>query len=77
MTRKEDARIALESIKEKCKFFYERHDEIHISKTNRFYNGVITKITKDYIEIEEFKLGTMILYYTEIGHIEPYDRSGK
>ena len=65
-----------EMIKKKAEFYKEKQQKVHITLVQdaggRFYNGLIKSIGTDFLIIDDFKLGDMMILFGEIENIVPY-----
>ncbi len=59
-------------------FYKKKGQKIHVKLTNgTFYNGVIGHIGIDFFEIEDQKIGPVVIWFCEIQRIEPYREDTK
>lgn len=59
-------------IKSKINYFSNNFLPVHISKSNGWLNGRITKVTDDFIGLEEFKDGYIEVFIVDIKEIEQF-----
>lgn len=63
----------LEIVKQKVKRFFELKLSVHIKYLDgHFKNGSITKILSDCFIINEFKDGTVFIFFSEIEKVDVY-----
>jgi len=62
-----------ETIGKKAKDFKDRSVFVHITlRSDRFYNGYISSVGAEYLELSDKELGYMVIFFSEISVIEPY-----
>ena len=62
-----DEKEMIEVTKKKVDYFYKNKVIIHISlKADKFLNGEIKKVEKDFFILEDFKEGSQPVFYEEI-----------
>jgi hypothetical protein len=60
-------------LQQKAQFYLINSKAVHIDLNNeRFYNGYITYIGSDFLELNDFKIGGTFIFFLEIKNIEPY-----
>lgn len=63
-------------IKEKLRFFYEEHIEVHVEKKDReFFNGILVKPRNDDESIwlmQEKKVGVVLLFVCDIFEVSEF-----
>ena len=58
-------------LKKKVDYFYNNKIKVHITLTSsKWYNGIIRKLKKEYLIIEESVQGEQIVFFLEIFDIE-------
>lgn len=62
---------------ERLKLFLERKTIVHVSCDQRFYNGMILEISKNFIVVLDKKLGEVPILLNEIISVEPYSEVWK
>lgn len=59
-------------ILEKAQYYFSNQTSVHISTIlNKFYNGILVRINKSNIIIQDERLGEVFLLVEEIENIEP------
>jgi len=62
-----DEKEMIEVTKKKIDYFYKNGIIVHISlKANKFLNGEIKKVEKNFFILEDFKEGSQPVFYEEI-----------
>lgn len=65
-------------VQEKCEIFYKQKLPVHIVKNNGgWYNGDIKDIGSSFIILEEYKLGSMVVFFSEIVKIDSFTKEIK
>lgn len=64
-----------ETIGKQALFYKDKYKEIHVSlKRGQFYNGFVLEVGADHLELNDRKLGQVIIFFIEIDKIEPFKR---
>lgn len=62
-----------EEIIEKTKFYFDNFIKVHIeTNSNRWYNGIIKSIEKEYILVDDRKEGIIEIFFSEIKMVERF-----
>jgi len=65
-----------ETKKAKVNYFFKCFVVVHVDIKEKFYNGTIKKLDKDFFIIDDRKLGEIPVFYSEMLNIEPYKEVG-
>lgn len=64
-----------EFLVKKAEYFLKKKTPLHVSlKTGEWYNGVIMKVSADFILLFENKIGEMPVFYMEIASMQPFHK---
>lgn len=66
------------TINDKSKVFFEKQIPVHIVvKNGEWSNGYIKEVGSNFLILEEFKKGKIIIFFAEVTSIESYTREIK
>ena len=67
-----------DEIKRKVEFYGKNNQIVHIKlKSDRFYNGIISEITNENFVIIDRVIGKVLVFYSEVIKIEPFESKEK
>ena len=58
--------------KQRANIFFKNHIQVHIQTSKWFYNGIITKLTDDFLILQDRKRGPTPILFLDITKIEPF-----